>query len=363
MLNPKLRFQLIPKEPGTALLEIRGWKGSYDGLQLGIENLNTKNHLDENGRWGSAAWISLPDSPVVEPDGAIYYKLGANYIDPIAEAGSSERFGATIRQVDGLGNQTAISQQGSLVYNVRELMSSGGRGNFATGAKIGSFQQEQMPKPAPAPIPEPMPEPVPMPEPEPAAELPPEPPVFNEPPPMPAPEPMMSSYQPPAKSGSLLWLWILLGVLLLAAVGGGAAWYFLTQHKHDDVPASEPFAAAPAQPDAAPAPAKNPCDLDNAGSDELKFIQACLAEKPSTSTILATISQAKSAGKCELARRLYANQANGGNAEIAVAYANEFAAGGACFDADKDSAEYWYNQALSIDPDNAAAKQGLQGLK
>ena len=46
--------------------------------------------------------------------------------------------------------------------------------------------------------------------------------------------------------------------------------------------------------------------------------------------------------------------------EIALAYAEEYEKGSACFQADKETAIYWYETALSNDPNNATAKEKLE---
>ena len=56
-------------------------------------------------------------------------------------------------------------------------------------------------------------------------------------------------------------------------------------------------------------------------------------------------------------------QAQGGNVEIALAYAEEYEKGSSCFQADKETAIYWYETALSNDPNNATAKEKLEALK
>jgi hypothetical protein len=110
-------------------------------------------------------------------------------------------------------------------------------------------------------------------------------------------------------------------------------------------------------------PKKSDCAVDTNTNNELAFIQSCLKTKPEPKQILEIIASAKQANKCAIAQRLYANQAQGGNVEIALAYAEEYEKGSSCFQADKETAIYWYETALSNDPNNATAKEKLEALK
>lgn len=138
---------------------------------------------------------------------------------------------------------------------------------------------------------------------------------------------------------------LLLGLLILLLGAGGAGWYFLQKPK---------------------APVLSECDFDGK-SDELTFLQQCLKTKPDATKVLAVIEKAKSEKVCSLAQRLYANQAQSGNAQVALAYAKEydpeFAKSNSCFAVDKDAAIYWYETTLSADANNAEAKQRLEQLK
>ena len=69
-----------------------------------------------------------------------------------------------------------------------------------------------------------------------------------------------------------------------------------------------------------------------------------------------------------MVQRLYAFTAQSGNATVAVAYAAEydpksFKAESCIKSADKETAQYWYEQALVADPNNAQARERLEALK
>ena len=136
----------------------------------------------------------------------------------------------------------------------------------------------------------------------------------------------------------------LIALILALLIGGGAGAYFFLNKKDEPV-------------------AKSDCTVDTNTNDELAFIQSCLKTKPESKQILEIIASAKQANKCAIAQRLYANQAQGGNVEIALAYAEEYEKGSSCFQADKGTAIYWYETALSNDPNNAKAKEKLEALK
>lgn len=148
------------------------------------------------------------------------------------------------------------------------------------------------------------------------------------------------------KSKILPLIILLIALLIIASV---AAWFFL-QNK-DGNGASSANAA---------------CEVKS-GADEIAFIQECLKTNPDTKQLLAIINDAKKNNACGVAQRLYANKAQGGNAEIAFTYAKEydeaFSKGEGCFKLDKETALYWYETGLNADPNNAEAKQRVAELK
>ncbi|MDF7666630.1 hypothetical protein PT273_01995 [Orbaceae bacterium ESL0727] len=147
-------------------------------------------------------------------------------------------------------------------------------------------------------------------------------------------------------------------VILLLLILAGLSWYFLWLLNRNSTTDSQ-----------SPSQSITGCALSDAGDDDLAFIQKCLQNKPDTAAILSLINEAKAANKCNIAQRLYANQAQQ-NASIAMIYAQEyddkFYQPNDCFKTDKDTAAYWYETALALDPNNAnsaLAKERLAELK
>ncbi|MFQ0995982.1 hypothetical protein [Gilliamella sp. CG25] len=151
------------------------------------------------------------------------------------------------------------------------------------------------------------------------------------------------------KSGLIFGLII---AILLLIVMGIAIWYFLffqNQQAKDAEPAM-----------------LGQCSLSQVGDDDLTFIQKCLQTKPLTPMIIQLINDAKKAKKCNIAQRLYANQSQV-NSTIAILYAKEYDEkyyqANSCFEADKETAIYWYETALNNDPDNKDVKARLAELQ
>ena len=161
---------------------------------------------------------------------------------------------------------------------------------------------------------------------------------------------------PPApKKRSMLPLYLtLIGLLLLVSVG--AAWYLglFTTGKLSGAGGNAASSGACGE------------EAMKAG-DDLAFVQGCLKSSPSSDQVLAVIAAAKEAKLCNIAQRLYAYKAQGGDAKIALAYAHEydpdsFEAGGCIESADGETAAYWYEIVVNHDPNNAEAKQRLEKL-
>lgn len=119
--------------------------------------------------------------------------------------------------------------------------------------------------------------------------------------------------------------------------------------------------SAPASTDVALDPA---CQLTS-GADELAFIQGCLRTNPNDDQLLTVINTAKSQGACSVAQRLYANKGQN-NSRIALAYAKEydpqFAGNNSCFNSNKNTAKYWYETVLEMEPSNSEARSRLMEL-
>ena len=157
----------------------------------------------------------------------------------------------------------------------------------------------------------------------------------------------------PTKVKSKLGLIIIIFVILLTLAGiGFAVWYFLfSQDKNPLTSLTQ---------------SNSQCNVANAITDDLSFIQQCLQSKPNTDAVIDVINQAKQANKCNIAQRLYANQSLL-NAKVALLYAKEydmkFYQDNQCFKADKETAIYWYETSLNNDPNNSLAKERLAELQ
>lgn len=107
------------------------------------------------------------------------------------------------------------------------------------------------------------------------------------------------------------------------------------------------------------------CQLQT-GVDDMAFLQACLKTSPSEEQIQEIIAQAKNLGACSVAQRLYANKGQS-NPRIALAYAKEydpqFAGSNICFNANKNTAVYWYETVMEMEPGNSEARIRLMELK
>ncbi|PXY92714.1 hypothetical protein [Gilliamella apis] len=157
----------------------------------------------------------------------------------------------------------------------------------------------------------------------------------------------------PTKAKSKLGLIIIIFVILLTLAGiGFAVWYFLfSQDKNPLTSLTQ---------------SNSQCNIANATTDDLSFIQQCLQSKPDAGAVIDVINQAKQANKCNIAQRLYANQSLL-NAKVALLYAKEydvkFYQDNQCFKADKETAIYWYETSLNNDPNNELAKERLAELQ
>ncbi|NUF50372.1 hypothetical protein [Gilliamella sp. ESL0250] len=160
----------------------------------------------------------------------------------------------------------------------------------------------------------------------------------------------------PVKSRSRLGLimTIIIGCMVLIGLGM-AAWYFLFYKNQ-----SQPTPPTPA------VQISGQCNLNNASTDDLTFIQQCLQTKPETDAIIQIITEAKKNEKCNIAQRLYANQAQT-NPKIAMLYAKEYDEkyyeANNCFKADKETAIYWYETSLTNDANNTFVKDRLTELQ
>lgn len=346
-----IRVDVLPLDvntPGHGVLRITGWEGSGEGLQCSLQSSQTQEFLHEGGRWSNVAhWFSLDGMSAAE-GGALETRIGPNLINPLLQASGTANFRIEVNQP-----ATGMTEVHMVRLNPTLVASADLNSPMPT-------PPEPAPVPAPAPVPEPVPEPEPTPEPEVEAEPVPEPEIVPErlvPPPPP----------PPAKSNR--WVIPVVILVLLALIAAGAAWWWFNKKEQPAPEAKPPVVDAPA-PEPAPAPAgATPCTLESMQSQpELAFVQACIQNKPDSATVLEVIKQAKASNHCGVAQRLYANRAQGGDIEIASAYAREYdpkyLQPSECFKApDNATAAYWYETILGFDENNAEAKARFEELK
>lgn len=329
MLKLELRSETSVR-PGFAQLWIRNWQGASHGVMLSILRNQDHCYLASDGQWvGNEVRHTLAD--LQWDDDAAWVTVGPDIVDAVmAERQMAYRLSLT----DG-----SATDHGVLVI-AADVLSSLASGSTEIVDRVIAA--------APV-IPEPEPVVVPQPEPE----IPPEPVT-------PAPPVIDPAPQPVKPTSSLLWLWIAIAVVVI--VGGAvAAWLLL---KSPATPASAPSVPTPAA-QVEPVGACAPGAMSAAG--ELEFVKACLKTQPNNAEVLAIIKQAKEQKQCEVAQRLYAYKAQSGDTAIALSYAHEYdpstAVSGGCFQADAETAVYWYETVIHQDPKNAEAQARLSALK
>ncbi|HDR1882416.1 TPA: hypothetical protein QB630_000082 [Pasteurella multocida] len=320
-----LRIELREDSPGYAQFSARKWKGSHE-VELAVQRNQDSHYFAGEDKWTpEPVWHKTTELNVVGD--ALQGRIGPWLVDGLIRQSGNVRFLLQVR--DG---QVEDSGPLSLIGNI--LASSAG-GDSSRESDVREMTPPVQVEEAPSLV-----EAVEIVE-TPTVETPiedvPEIPLSHEPTVDMAPTPVE-----PKKSKTGL----LIGLLVLLLGIGAAVAYFFFGHQSDKT--------AP--------PVTAECSIANS-SDELAFIQSCLKTKPNNQRLLDTIAEAKAANKCSIAQRLYAHQAQSGNVELAVAYAKEYATGSPCFALDKENAIYWYETALSIDPNNDAAKKALAELK
>lgn len=327
---------------GTALLQIRGWDNDNYGLKFAIQRNQDDYYLQHDRQWGNApCWFEQSFEEQGE-EGNLHCLIGPDVLDPLLESPASAMFNFRLRSADGDEEENPLIIQGGL------LPSS------ASGEGVSNAQSTTR---AAAPV-----VPPPAPEPEPETVVEPEPEVA--PLPEPAPASAAAPATPAKKGRGGLILIILLVLLLLAGLGAGLWWWL--KKPGLDLAASEPKAApAAVQPSGPPAA----CSLEAlADATELSFVQSCIQSNPDSESLLEIIHQARDAGHCGVAQRLYANRSQAGDLLIARAYAREYDPAyhqpSQCFDSpDAATAVYWYETILANAPDDAEARQRLEELQ
>ncbi|MGC6342464.1 hypothetical protein ACNO7N_06115 [Bisgaard Taxon 45] len=323
-----LRIELREDSPGYAQLSARKWKGSHD-VELAVQRNQDSHYFAGEDKWTpEPVWHKTSELNVVGD--ALQGRVGPWLVDGLIRQSGNVRFLLQVR--DG---QVEDSGPLSLIGNIL-ASSAGGDSSRESDVRDISFSAPVTPLAATVEIKE-------------------TPIVDTENDVSPIDEPPAVSVDsetttleiaptPREQKKNKTGLFIVLLILLLGI--GAAVVYFLFGHQSSKTETT----------------VVSECSVANS-TDELAFIQACLKSKPDHQRLLDVIAEAKTANKCSIAQRLYAHQAQSGNVELAVAYAKEYAVGGPCFSVDKENAIYWYETALSIDPNNEAAKKGLAELR
>ncbi|MGL5303206.1 MAG: hypothetical protein ACRC9M_06340 [Aeromonas sp.] len=339
-----------PVVPGEAQLFVktRFSDALLENLEFSLVD-NEQNYLQEGGQWSPAPhWFTICGGYPLENGSGFH--IGAEIIDPVLSQSSQIRIFARL-SIDDIRNTTLkVASEGVLPSSAR-----GEVGEYGGSSVVVAPVAEPIAPPVVTPAAEPEVEPNRVVQPEPVV------------PPAPA-------------AGSRSKLPLILGGIALLLLLAALAFWFLRGKADSSAsePASEPAAQvadgadaakeAPASKEAGAPATVDGCSTDNlATKSELEFVQACIMQKPPTADLLVVIENAKSAKKCGVAQRLYANRAQGGDSKVALAYAREydpkFHKANDCFkEADKPTAAYWYDTVLQFEPDNAEAKQRYEEL-
>ncbi|MGE8397189.1 MAG: hypothetical protein ACN6NT_06270 [Comamonas sp.] len=359
-MNKLSSVRVLPRNPiapGTGVLVVQGWTGGVENLEVAILENQQSHCLQLDGSWQSKeCWFSCPFA--VDADGnELRINVGNFLVNPLLLSGSSVVHLLKIREAGDSSSQAARVLQAD-----RNLLPATAAGESENGSYV--FQLPEAEKPA---VEEPVSEPLPEPQPEP------EPPVLVSPPPEPKLEPEDLGVDPPVvppadqkhsgkKEGNgLKILFGVLAILVFLAVVAAAVWWFVLRAPSNS--------AEPEVEKEVPTQAAAPCSVEAmAESGEMAFVQACVAQSPSSDALLQTIQSAKQAGHCGIAQRLYANRAQAGDMTIALAYAKEydpqFHQASDCFKAPEvDTAVYWWETILGFDANNEMAAQRLKDLK
>jgi len=308
---------------------IRNWNGETSGTTLSIQRNQDQRFLAQDGQWvGSEIHHSL--AALQEDGDRLWTLLGPEIVDSLlAERQMAYRL--------TLSDGSAIDRGGLVIAN--DVMSSMASGSTQSPNRVIAVSE---PSPEPVILPEATPEPDVVVQPE------------VKPDPVVVPPPVA-----PAKKKSLLWLWLLIAMLIIAAA---VIWYLLK-------PSASTVALAPATeaPAAAPAPVGGCSAEAMTSSSELEFVKSCLKTQPNDTQVQEIIKQAKDKKRCDVAQRLYAYKAQSGDIKLALSYAHEYdpetATSGGCFTADAETAVYWYQAVIAKDPNNADAQARLGALK
>lgn len=319
--------------PGEALLTVKPWTGS-NNIKIKISNAS-HDVLSENYQWTSVeCWHQI--SNMIQNGDALEGLITDNHIvDAIAHVPNNVNMMVFV--TDG-------EYEGRFRLNRKGLLSTSALGEGVSAQKSqnaieASIQDQEIESPININLDDVFEEEVNV------TEIIPE--VVSD-----EPLGLFDEEEPekPKKSKNLLW--IILGALFVIIVAIVAYFLLISPSEH-----------------------KNPqtqnsgvCSLSAMGDqDQYSFLQKCLNSKPSEKQLMALISEAQAEKKCDLAQRLYANEARS-NGSFAVLYAQEYDPktfkSGFCFEKpDVNNAIYWYETAIELDPSNKPAQQRLKELK
>ncbi|MCK3654942.1 hypothetical protein A4G19_03905 [Pasteurellaceae bacterium Macca] len=312
------------QQPGYALVIFNNWKGNAE-IEIAIQRNQDSWYLAEQEQWNSEpVWHQL-NGLSFDAENNLAGEIGPTIIDPLLQQVSNVRYMILARDAQGNSDRGVLRMVGN-------ILSSSASGN-SEREDLVHIASEPEPEQAVEIESEIVTSTLLDDDTQPTAEFEPE------------PEPVPPMSQNKSKSKLPLIIAAIIALLALLAV---AVWFLL--FNKSDKPTTQTTA----------------CEISTMGNDELGFIQKCLKNNPEKKQLLQLIEQAKEAKQCSLAQRIYANKAQGGDVEIALAYAKEYDPAHAqnhCFQADKETAIYWYEVVLTNDPNNQMAQQRLQELK
>lgn len=331
---------LEPNAPGQSRLTVKKWQGAQEHLEFSIQRNQDAFYLQDGKTWSNSPyWFKVARFDVDASGEVLETLIGPDVVDPLLEGSANSNFQIELReQGPGFSDKGVVRPGSGLLPSTAggQTRSTYDGGNLA--APSSAPEIPQLPELALAQPSRPA-------EPElPQAEL-----TFaiSE---TQAQAPVVKQYK---------WIWALLLVLVL--IVAAALWFWL---KKPEVQAPQAKPEIPAVASQAGA-----CTLESMSSQpELAFVQACIKAAPASAELLEIIKVAKANNHCGVAQRLYANRAQGGDLQIASAYAHEYDPkyhqASSCFaEPDKATAAYWYETILSHEPDNAEAKQRFEELQ
>lgn len=331
---------LEPNAPGQACLTVKKWQGAHERLEFSIQRNQDGFYLQDRQTWSNNPfWFKVTHFSVGASGESLETVIGAEVVDPLLEGSANSNFQIELRE-QGLGHSDkgVVRPGPGLLPSTAggQTRSTYGAANLATPSAAVAATAE-IPDLPELTLPEPEPEPVVV-----ESEV-----VIT--------ESIVYARPTPTKKNRLLQA-VLVSLLIGIAV---AAWLSLSKKAAEPAP----VAAVTAPADAAA------CTLESMNSQpELTFVQTCIKAAPASAQLLEIIKLAKANNHCGVAQRLYANRAQGGDMQIASAYAHEYDPKyhqvSSCFpEPDKATAAYWYETILSHEPDNAEAKQRFEELQ